>query len=45
LSFRRVAALRLFDSKDETDASHLKEIELMEEIMGGGHLDELFGGN
>jgi hypothetical protein len=35
--FEAVEVIYLFDPRDELDASHLKEIELMEEIAGGGH--------
>lgn len=34
----------LFDSDDEDDASHLREIELMEEFVGYEHQKELLQG-
>jgi hypothetical protein len=44
IEFTTVAAMYLFDSGNEDDASHLREIELMEEFMSDEHQKELLRG-
>jgi hypothetical protein len=44
VEFQTMAAMYLFDSGDDDDAAHLREIDWMEEIVGDEHQNELLQG-